>query len=132
MHTMTPTRDESDGFRAYTARVSELQIKWSWIGTNHVAEVAPLVEEVPVDIDTVRFAEVFRDEGAYGGEEFFLQAVLVLDIAELVEHPGNERSRHRESGYTVGEGAKTGPLMLWVKNRRRDIRPWRGSLTRPK
>lgn len=37
----------------------------------HEAQVAPLVEEVAVDVDAVGFGKVFGDELADGGEELF-------------------------------------------------------------
>lgn len=49
----------------------------------HVTQLAPLVQEVAVDVDTVRLAQVLGDEGADAGEVFLFQRVLVLDVSQL-------------------------------------------------
>lgn len=61
----------------------------------HEAEVSPLVQEVPVDIDAVRLAQVFGDQGPNGREILFFQGMLVLDIAQLARKRRCERRRRR-------------------------------------
>lgn len=49
-------------------------------GTHHETEVCPLAEKVTVDVDAIRFAQVFGDESPYCGEILSLQGMLILDI----------------------------------------------------
>jgi hypothetical protein len=49
----------------------------------HEAELAPLIQEIPVDIDTVRLAKIFRDESTDAGEVFLFERVRILDISQL-------------------------------------------------
>ena len=51
--------------------------------TDHVAEMAPLVQEVAVDIDAVGLAQVFGDEGPDGGQVLGFEGVFILDVLEL-------------------------------------------------
>ena len=50
----------------------------------HKAQLAPLVQEVAVDVDAVGFGEVFGDELADGGEVGGFFYCAVGDIAEFV------------------------------------------------
>ena len=52
-------------------------------GTYHEAELAPLVEKVAVDIDTVWLAQILGYERADTGEVFFFLVVRVLEVAKL-------------------------------------------------
>lgn len=52
-------------------------------GVYHKAELAPLVEEISVDIDTVRLTQILGYEGSYGGQELLFKRVLVLDVSQL-------------------------------------------------
>ena len=52
-------------------------------GKYHKAQVTPLVEEIPVYVDTVRLAQIFGDQGADGGQVLFLKRVLVLNISQF-------------------------------------------------
>lgn len=47
------------------------------------AEVAPLVEEVAVDIDAVGLGEVGGDERADGGEEGWLERGVVAGVDDF-------------------------------------------------
>lgn len=38
----------------------------------HIAQVSPLVQEISVHIDAVRFAKVLGDQGPNGGQVFLL------------------------------------------------------------
>jgi hypothetical protein len=49
----------------------------------HIAQVPPLVQKIPIDIDTVRFGKVFGDQLADRGEVLFLFGRLVLHIFQL-------------------------------------------------
>lgn len=49
----------------------------------HKAQISPLVQKIPVYVDTVRLAQIFGDQGADGGQVFLFKRVLVLDISQL-------------------------------------------------
>ncbi len=52
-------------------------------GTYHEAQVTPLVQKIPVYVDTVRLAQIFGDQRADGGQVLLFKRVLVLDISQL-------------------------------------------------
>ena len=99
LQTITPMRAESTGFSAYDDGERDLDCRTAQVDTNHEAKVAPLVQEVPVDVDAIGFAEVLGDQGTDGGEVLFLQPMLVLDIAKLAEYlsDGSSSSHYAES-----------------------------------
>jgi hypothetical protein len=47
----------------------------------HETQVSPLVQKIPVHVDTVRLAQIFRDQGSDRGEILFFEGVLVLYVA---------------------------------------------------
>ncbi len=49
----------------------------------HEAEISPLVEEISVYIDTVRFAQVLGDYCPDRGKVLFLERMFVLDVSQL-------------------------------------------------
>lgn len=52
--------------------------------TYQIAQMCPLIEKVSVYIDTIRFAEIFGDESAYGWEVFALKRVFVLYVSQAL------------------------------------------------
>lgn len=62
--------------------------------------MAPLVQEVPVDVDAVRLAEVSRYQGPDLRKVLLLQAVLVLDVPELAGQFGQSRGQLARFGGT--------------------------------
>lgn len=59
------------------------QQKRNWRKAYHITQVTPLVQEVPVDVNAVRLAQVLGNQGPDGGEVLALQGVLILDVLEL-------------------------------------------------
>lgn len=57
-------------------------VPWSQF-THHEAEVAPLIQKVPVNVYAVRFTQVFGYEGAYRRQVLGLKAVGVLDVLQF-------------------------------------------------
>ncbi len=49
----------------------------------HEAKMAPLEQEVPIDVDAVRLAQVLGDQRPDGWQVLLLEAMFVLDIAQL-------------------------------------------------
>lgn len=49
----------------------------------HEAKISPLVEEIPIDINTVRLAQVLRDNGPDGRQVFFLERMFVLNVSQF-------------------------------------------------
>lgn len=52
------------------------------MATNQVAQITPLVQKVAVDVDTVRFGKILRDQLSDSGEvrRLFLRAIV--DVPE--------------------------------------------------
>jgi len=49
----------------------------------HIAQVSPLIQKVPIYIDTVWFGKVFGDQLADRGEVLFFFLGLILDVLEV-------------------------------------------------
>jgi len=47
------------------------------------AEIAPLVEEVAIDIDAVWLAQVLGYESSYSGEILRFENIFIVDVAEF-------------------------------------------------
>lgn len=57
----------------------------------------PLIEEVSVYVYAVGLAQVLRDEGPDGGEILRLEAMFVLDVAQLAGQLGDLSKIHLPS-----------------------------------
>jgi hypothetical protein len=70
----------------------------------HITKVPPLVQEVPVDIDTVRLGEVFGDQLPDSRQIDLLLGSLVLHITQFIAHGDRMQRRAQRtelSMYTI-------------------------------
>jgi hypothetical protein len=56
---------------------------WRRRGKYHITQVPPLVQKVPVHIDTVGLGKVFGDQLPYRREALLFLCSFVLDVFEL-------------------------------------------------
>ena len=54
----------------------------------HETEIAPLVEEVAVDVYAVRLRQILGDEGAQGREVAGFECCVILDVFDVVNVAG--------------------------------------------
>jgi hypothetical protein len=51
--------------------------------TYHKAKMPPLIQKIAIDVYAVWLAKILRDQGSDGGQVLLLQAMFVLDVAQL-------------------------------------------------
>ena len=49
----------------------------------HEAQLAPLVQEIAVDIDTIRLTQILRNKSSYAWQVLFFQCMLILNVSQF-------------------------------------------------
>lgn len=50
-------------------------------GTHHITQVCPLVQEISVNIDAIRFAEILGYQGPNGWQILLFERMFVLEVS---------------------------------------------------
>lgn len=53
-----------------------------WV-RGHETQLAPLVKEISVDIDTIRLTQILRNEGSNRRQVLLFEGMLVLDVSQF-------------------------------------------------
>jgi hypothetical protein len=76
---MTPRRELVGSRACKFVRMrngGEIEIK----GSYHETQIPPLVQEIPVDVNAVRLAQILGDQSSDRGEILFFEGMLVLYV----------------------------------------------------